>query len=82
MDQFLDVMKGMAEELDIPYEQLMKLRYSELQPIFDFARIRREMRIAANQAERDRLQAEHEAWLKLHPLWREHLTRKQQGEQP
>jgi hypothetical protein len=69
-------MRGIAEETGIPYEQLMKLRQSELAPIFEFVRIKRELRIAANQAERDRLQAEHEAWLGMHPLWREHLAKR------
>jgi hypothetical protein len=79
-DKFCDVMRGMAEEVGIPYEQLMKLRYSQLQPIFEFARIKRDRRIARAQAERDRLQAEHDAWLNMHPLWRDRLTRKQKGE--
>jgi hypothetical protein len=66
----------MADEVGIPLDELMELRYSELQPIFEFARLRRDLRIARNRAERDRLQAEHDAWINTHPLWREHVLRK------
>jgi hypothetical protein len=57
----------------------MDLRYSELRPIFDFVRIKIELRMAATQAEIDRLLAEEQAWLNMHPLWREHLTRKERS---
>jgi hypothetical protein len=77
VDEICEVMREMAEEVGIPYEQLMNnLRYSQLQPIFDFVRIKRELRMASNKAELDRLLAEQEAWLNMHPLWREHLRGK------
>jgi hypothetical protein len=76
VDQVCEVIRGMAEETGIPYEQLMKLRYSELEPIFHFVRLKRELRLATTQAELDRLLAENMEWLNMHPLWREHLSRK------
>ena len=75
-DQFLDVMRGMVAEVDIPFETLMKMRYSELQPVFEFVGIKRDLRIERNQKERDRLMQEQKEWLDMHPLWREHLEAK------
>jgi hypothetical protein len=77
VDRFFDVMRGIAGEIDIPFERLMQMRHSELQPIFEFVKLKRDLRIAANQKERDRLKAEQQQWLDMHPLWRQHLEAKQ-----
>jgi hypothetical protein len=81
-DQFLDGIHRMADETGIPFEQLMNLTHSELQPIFEFARIKVEMRIASKQAKMERLRAEEKAWLDAHPLWREHVMRKTPADAP
>ena len=72
VDQFRDLMFRTAEETGIPYEQLMRLRCAELQPLFEFVRIKRKLLLACNQAERDRLRAGEEAWTNMHRLWREY----------
>jgi hypothetical protein len=76
VDQFFDGMAKLAEDVDIPFEQLMKMRHSELQPLFEFTRIKLDLRIATNTKERDRLLRERQEWLDMHPLWRERLTAK------
>ncbi len=76
LDRFFEGMRSLAEETGIPFEQLMKMRHSELQPIFEFARIKVDLRIATKQKDRDRLMAEHQQWLDMHPLWRAHLEAK------
>jgi hypothetical protein len=65
-----------AAETGIPIEDLWKLRASELIAINEFVMRKIQLRITRNQAERDRLVAEQQAWLNMHPLWRAHLEGK------
>jgi hypothetical protein len=65
-----------AAETGIPIEDLWNLRASELIAINEFVATKIQLHIARNQKERDRLLAEQEAWLNMHPLWRAHLEGK------
>jgi hypothetical protein len=74
---FVIWMQITAEETGIPLDQLWEMRPSELEPIFAFAKLKLELRRAQSQAEIDELEAQRAAELAAHPLWREHLNRKQ-----